>query len=114
MENISKLINNRKATAGHQPGFMMGKSCWTNLIVFYDEMTILEDEGTAKDCLALDFSKDIESYNISQPLTPPQQDRGRKMEKGIRAVGLEPLLPFSSSGLGPLLLRVSLLMLNTV
>lgn len=117
LENISKLINHRKATEDHQPWFMKGKSCLTNLIVFYDEMTIFEDEGRAKYCLVLDFSMDIdiESYNIQS--YPHSSSTGQRMEDGkgnlCCAQILEPLLPSSSSGLGPLLLHVSLLMLNT-
>lgn len=57
MENISKLINHRKATEDHQPGFMKGKSCLTNIIAFYDEKTGLVDDGRAVDVIYLNSSK---------------------------------------------------------
>jgi len=40
-----------------QPGFIKGRSCLTNLISFYDEVTRLLDEGKAVDVVYLDFSK---------------------------------------------------------
>jgi len=40
-----------------QHGFMKGRSCFTNLISFYDQMTCIVDEGKAVDVVYLDFSK---------------------------------------------------------
>ncbi|KAK4829153.1 LOW QUALITY PROTEIN: hypothetical protein QYF61_002368, partial [Mycteria americana] len=45
-----------------QRGFTKGKSCLTNLITFYDEMTSLVDEGRAVDIVYLDFS---EAFNTA-------------------------------------------------
>jgi len=39
-----------------QHGFMIGRSCLTNLISFYDQVTQL-DEGKAVDVIYLDFRK---------------------------------------------------------
>jgi len=44
----------------HQ-GFMKGRSCLTNLISFYDQMTHLVDEEKAVDVVYLDFSKVFET-----------------------------------------------------
>ncbi|KAF1442156.1 hypothetical protein FQV24_0000798, partial [Spheniscus mendiculus] len=40
-----------------QHGFTRGRSCLTNLISFYDQVTRLVDEGKAVDMVYLDFSK---------------------------------------------------------
>jgi len=40
-----------------QHGFMKGRSCLTNMISFYDQVTRLVDEGKAVDVVYLDFSK---------------------------------------------------------
>jgi len=47
--------------------FSKGKSCLTNLITFYDGMTVWVDEGRAVDVVYLDFSKafDMVSHNSS-------------------------------------------------
>jgi len=40
-----------------QHGFMKGRSCLTNLISFYDQVTHLVDEGKAVEIIYVDFSK---------------------------------------------------------
>lgn len=49
----------KKVIGNNQHGFMKGKSCLTNLIVFYDEMTALVDEVRAEDIVYLKYSKYI-------------------------------------------------------
>lgn len=38
-------------------GFVKGRSCLTNLISFYDQVTSLEDEGRAVSAVYPDFNK---------------------------------------------------------
>ncbi|CAM5106274.1 unnamed protein product, partial [Eretmochelys imbricata] len=56
-ESVLKHLEERKVIRNSQHGFTKGKSCLTNLIAFYDEITGSVDEGKAVDMLFLDFSK---------------------------------------------------------
>ncbi|GAB0204618.1 mitochondrial enolase superfamily member 1 [Grus japonensis] len=62
---ISKHVKNKVIGSG-QHGFTKGKLCLTNLMAFYDDMTVWVDEGRAVDVVYLDFSKafDTISHNI--------------------------------------------------
>ncbi|CAM4539507.1 unnamed protein product [Lepidochelys olivacea] len=55
-ESILKDLEERKVIRNSQHGFSKGKSCLTNLIAFYDEITGSVDEGKAVDVLFLDFT----------------------------------------------------------
>ncbi|KAK4818742.1 hypothetical protein QYF61_018729 [Mycteria americana] len=57
MSTPSSPVLGCKAKTFPQHGFTEGKSCLTNLITFYDEVTGLADEGRAVDIVSLDFSK---------------------------------------------------------
>ncbi|CAM4596999.1 unnamed protein product [Lepidochelys kempii] len=65
-ESILKHLEERKVMRNSQHGFTKGKSCLTNLIALYDEITGSVDEGKAVDVLFLDFSKvfDMVSHSI--------------------------------------------------
>ncbi|CAM4672926.1 unnamed protein product [Lepidochelys kempii] len=65
-ESILKHLHERKVIRNIQHGFTKGRSCLTNLIAFYDEITGSVDEGKAVDVLFLDFSKafDMVSHSI--------------------------------------------------
>ncbi|CAM5077082.1 unnamed protein product, partial [Eretmochelys imbricata] len=54
----------RKVIRNSQHGFTKGKSCLTNLIVFYNEITGSVDEGKAVD-MFLDFSKAFDTVSHS-------------------------------------------------
>jgi len=61
---LHALIGHVKHNQGFRPsqhGFMKGRSCLTNLISFYDQVTHLGDEGKAVDVVYLDFSKAFDS-----------------------------------------------------
>ncbi|CAM5155124.1 unnamed protein product [Natator depressus] len=65
-ESILKHLEERTVIRNIHHGFTKGKSCLTNLIAFYDEITGSVDEGKAVDVLFLDFSKafDMVSHSI--------------------------------------------------
>ncbi|CAM4565233.1 unnamed protein product [Lepidochelys olivacea] len=65
-ESVLKHLEERKVIRNSQHGFTKGKSCLTNLIAFYDEITGSVDEGKAVDVLFLDFNKafDMVSHSI--------------------------------------------------
>jgi len=48
-----------------QHGFMKGRSCLTNLISFYDQVTHPVDEGKAVDVIYQDFSKSFDTVSYS-------------------------------------------------
>ncbi|CAM4680883.1 unnamed protein product [Lepidochelys kempii] len=64
-ESILKHLHERKVIRNSQHGFTKGRSCLTNLIAFYDEMTGSVDEGKAVDVLFLDFSKAFDKVSHS-------------------------------------------------
>ncbi|CAM5082428.1 unnamed protein product [Natator depressus] len=64
-ESILKHLEERKVLRNSQHGFTKGKSCLTNLIAFYDEITGSVDEGKAVDVLFLDFSKAFDTVSHS-------------------------------------------------
>jgi len=59
-------VEEKKVIRSSQHGFTKAKSCLTNPIAFYDDMTGWVDEGRAVDVVYLDCSKtfDTVSYNI--------------------------------------------------
>ncbi|CAM4566327.1 unnamed protein product [Lepidochelys kempii] len=64
-ESILKHLHERKEIRNSQHGFTKGRSCLTNLIAFYDEITGSVDEGKAVDVLFLDFSKAFDTVSHS-------------------------------------------------
>jgi len=61
---LSALTGHVKHNQGIRPsqhGFMKGRSCLTNLISFYDQVTCLVDEEKAVGVVYLDFSKAFDS-----------------------------------------------------
>ncbi|CAM4709685.1 unnamed protein product [Lepidochelys kempii] len=64
-ESILKHLEEREVIRNSQHGLTKGKSCLTNLIAFYDEITGSVDEGKAVDMLYLDFSKAFDTVSHS-------------------------------------------------
>ncbi|CAM5110340.1 unnamed protein product [Eretmochelys imbricata] len=64
-ESILMHLHEREVIRNSQHGFTKGRSCLTNLIAFYHEITGSVDEGKAVDVLFLDFSKAFDTVSHS-------------------------------------------------
>ena len=66
LQLINKQVEEKKVIRSSQHGFTNGKSCLTNLMAFYDDMTGWVDEGRTMDVVYLDFRKafDTVSHDI--------------------------------------------------
>ncbi|RMB93674.1 hypothetical protein DUI87_29904 [Hirundo rustica rustica] len=65
---LSAVTQNLQDGQGIRPsqhGFRRGRSCLTNLITFYDQVTHLVDAGKAVDVVYLDFSKAFDTVSHS-------------------------------------------------
>ncbi|KAK4806823.1 hypothetical protein QYF61_005619 [Mycteria americana] len=62
---ITRHVQDNQVIRPSQHGFMKGRSCWTNLISFYDKVTRLVDEGKAVNVVYLDFSKAFDTVSHS-------------------------------------------------
>ena len=62
---ITWHVQDNQAIRPSQHGFMKGRSCFTNLISFYDKVTRLVDEEKAVHVVYLDFSKAFDTVSHS-------------------------------------------------
>jgi len=65
LSTITQHIEDNQVIRPSQHGFMKRRSCLTNLISFYDNVTCLVDEGEAVDVICLDFSKAFDTISHS-------------------------------------------------
>ena len=59
----SRHIKDKRVIRGSQQGCTKGKSCLTNLIAFYEEVTRWVDDGKAVDVVYLDFSRAFDTVS---------------------------------------------------
>ena len=62
---ITRHVQDKGGIRPSQRGFTKGRSCLTNFISFYDQVTHLVDEGKAVDALYLEFSKAFDAVSHS-------------------------------------------------
>ncbi|CAM4519807.1 unnamed protein product [Caretta caretta] len=72
-ETILKHLEERKVIRNSQHGFTKGKSCLTNLIAFYDEITGSVDMRKAVEVIYLDFS--IAFDTVSHSILPSKLNK---------------------------------------
>jgi len=61
LSELTGYVKDNQGIRPSQHGFMKGRSCLTNLISFYDQVTHLVDEAKAVDVVYLDFSNALDT-----------------------------------------------------